>query len=138
MGKMEKVSLAVTLYGIPNCDTIKKAKTWLEHQHIEFTFHDFKKNGLDKKTIQAWLEHLAINEIINRKGTTWRALSTEQQAKADSLNSAIGLLIDFPSLVKRPVLQIQTSHGIDMAIGFKDTQYQSLFHISPSSNGINS
>ena len=93
-----------TLYGIPNCDTVKTARTWLaEHGH-DFTFHDFKKQGLERATVAAWLEQLDWEVLVNRKGTTWRGLPDERKAAVLDKASALALMLEFPSVIKRPVL----------------------------------
>ncbi len=79
----------ITLYGIPNCDTVKKARTWLAAQQLDFTFHDFKKQGLERATVEAWLQQLPWDVLVNRKGTTWRALSDERKAPIIDAASAI-------------------------------------------------
>ncbi|MFZ6674103.1 ArsC family reductase [Undibacterium sp. Xuan67W] len=123
---------SLVLYGIPNCDTVKKARTWLQEQGIAFTFHDFKKNGLDRATIQDWLQHKDLDILINRKGTTWRALTDEQKASVSDVDAAIALIIASPSVIKRPVLQMQTSSAASattshIEVGFSAQQYQPLF-----------
>jgi arsenate reductase len=75
--------MTTTLYGIPNCDTVKKARTWLAEHGQDFVFHDFKKQGLDRETVAGWLEQLDWDVLVNRKGTTWRKLSDERR-KASS------------------------------------------------------
>lgn len=118
----------ITLYGIPNCDTVKKSRTWLQDAKIDFVFHDFKKQGLDQFTIEHWLQHIALDQLINRKGTTWRALSDEQKASATELPSAIALMLASPSIIKRPVLQIQNGAAIKhVSVGFSAPQFQSIF-----------
>ena len=93
---------ALTVYGIPNCDTVKKARTWLGEQGIGFRFHDFRKEGLDRATVEAWLQSVPADKLLNRRGTTWRKLSEAEQARADS--DLAGLLVEHPSLIKRPVM----------------------------------
>ncbi|MDE2429373.1 MAG: ArsC family reductase [Burkholderiales bacterium] len=119
---------SITLYGIPNCDTVKKARTWLQDKGIAFQFHDFKKNGLDEQTVQTWLADIGLDVLINRKGTTWRALSDEQKAAAAEPQQAIALMIANPSVIKRPVLQILVDGKPQhQGVGFSADQYQSIF-----------
>ncbi|MCU6433627.1 ArsC family reductase [Undibacterium sp. Jales W-56] len=119
---------SLVLYGIPNCDTVKKARTWLQEQGIAFTFHDFKKNGLDRQTIQTWLRHTDLDILINRKGTTWRALTDQQKNSVSDVDAAIELMIASPSVIKRPVLQMQIeSAAPHIEVGFSAQQYQPLF-----------
>ena len=77
-----------TLYGIPNCDTVKKARTWLAEQQKDFTFHDFKKQGLTEATIEQWLKHVGWETLVNKKGTTWRGLPDERKAVVTDAASA--------------------------------------------------
>src|SRR5690349_17966846 len=99
----------ITLYGIPNCDTVKKARTWLADQQQDFTFHDFKKQGLDAATVQDWLAHVDWEVLVNKKGTTWRGLPDERKAAVVDAASASALMLEFPSVIKRPVLRTPDS-----------------------------
>lgn len=112
-----------TLYGIPNCDQVKKARAWLDVHQITYAFHDFKKKGLSAALARAWLDEAGPERIINRKGTTWRALDDGRKALVDKASGAVTLLCEAPSLVKRPVL----AHGSSLTIGFDATDYQRLF-----------
>ncbi|QGZ38784.1 arsenate reductase [Pseudoduganella flava] len=113
----------ITLYGIPNCDTVKKARTWLAERQQDFTFHDFKKQGLDEATVRHWLQHLDWEVLVNKKGTTWRGLPDERKAQVVDAASATALMLENPSVIKRPVLQTaQACH-----VGFKSEQYQQIF-----------
>ncbi|MDL2354230.1 MAG: ArsC family reductase [Pseudomonadota bacterium] len=115
--------MTTTLYGIPNCDTVKKARDWLAANGHEFAFHDFKKQGLERATVAAWLEGLDWEVLVNRKGTTWRKLSDERRAAVVDKASALALMLESPSVIKRPVLQ--GAHLLN--VGFSADQYQSLF-----------
>jgi arsenate reductase (glutaredoxin) len=120
----------ITLYGIPNCDTVKKARTWLTEHGIAFRFHDFKKDGLTKTTVEKWLESLPVGILINRKGTTWRTLSDVEKTSADHIPSAIELMLASPSVIKRPVLQRAGSSNQnknEFMVGFSTDQYKSFF-----------
>jgi Spx/MgsR family transcriptional regulator len=112
-----------TLYGIPNCDTVKKARTWLAEQDHDFTFHDFKKQGLERATAAEWLTQIDWQILVNRKGTTWRNLSDERKAAITDNASALDLILETPSVVKRPVLD----RGGKFSVGFSAAQYQDLF-----------
>jgi len=113
-----------TLYGIPNCDTVKKARTWLDQNGIAFTFHDFKKAGLDAPTVQAWLKDVEWETLVNRKGTTWRGLpDTAKEAVVDAA-SAQALMLESTSVIKRPVLQ----HEGKTHVGFSDAAYRQIFN----------
>lgn len=117
----------ITLYGIPNCDTVKKARVWLDENKIAFTFHNFKKDGLTSNIVEEWLTKLDLDTIINRKGTTWRALTEEQKQSANETPSAIALILEFPSIIKRPVLTIQSQKEVHSSVGFKPELFTSIF-----------
>lgn len=115
--------MKTTLYGIPNCDTVKKARTWLaEHGHA-VDFHDFKKQGLDRALAASWLDQLDWETLVNRKGTTWRKLSDERRAQVVDKASALDLMLENPSVVKRPVL----AGAGPLAVGFSNDQYAAIF-----------
>lgn len=128
---MKTANINIRLFGIPNCDTVKKARTWLEQQAIPFEFHNFKKDGLTQAQVETWLQKIELGTLINRKGTTWRALSDEQKSRANDRAGAIALILENPSLVKRPVLQINGSEALHpdlhVGVGFNDQQYQTIF-----------
>lgn len=115
--------MTVLLYGIPNCDTVKKARTWLESNGVDYTFHDFKKQGVDEKMLRAWLKHVPLATLLNKKGTTYRALSDADKARADSEAGALALMQASPSLIKRPVLDRDGK----VSVGFSADTYASLF-----------
>ena len=115
--------MTITLYGIPNCDTVKKARTWLADNAHDFTFHDFKKQGLERATVAAWLDQLDWEVLLNRKGTTWRKMSDERRAAVTDKASALDLMLEQPSVIKRPVLDQAGSYSV----GFSPAQYQHLF-----------
>jgi len=110
-----------TLYGIPNCDTIKRARKWLDDKNIAYEFHDYKKAGIDKKTLQNWCKEFGYETLINKRGTTWRKL--EDQLK-NNINetSAIKIMQENTSVIKRPVL-ISDHTKI---VGFNEADYKSL------------
>ena len=112
-----------TLYGIPNCDTVKKARTWLAEHGIDATFHDFKKQGLDQATVQRWLDVLDWETLVNRKGTTWRNLPDARKAAVTDKASALELVLESPSVVKRPVLD----RGGNFSVGYSEPQYAAYF-----------
>lgn len=116
----------ITLFGIPNCDTVKKARTWLDQHSISFVFHNFKKDGLKQEQVEGWLRNIELNLLINRKGTSWRALNDQQKQQADNQEGAIALVLENPSLIKRPVLQIDGSDS-QISLGFSESQYENIF-----------
>ena len=115
--------MSITLYGIPNCDTVKKARTWLDANGTAYTFHDFKKNGLTQELIAGWLKDVPWDVLVNRKGTTWRKLTDEQKAAVVDAASATELMVASPSVIKRPVL----SGKGKTSVGFSDDLYQQIF-----------
>ncbi|MGZ3184644.1 MAG: ArsC family reductase [Telluria sp.] len=110
------------LYGIPNCDTVKKARTWLAEHGQDVDFHDFRKQGLDRATVAGWLREVPWDVLVNRKGTTWRNLPDERKAQVLDADSALALMLEQPSVIKRPILQHEKVH-----VGFSDAQYQQIF-----------
>ncbi|ROV58790.1 ArsC family reductase [Vibrio ponticus] len=114
--------MTITMYGIPNCDTIKKAKKWLEAENVSFDFHDYRKQGIDTEMVTTFCQALGWENVLNKRGTTFRQLSQEQK---DSLNeqSAIALLVEHPAMIKRPILLVNDQYHI----GFKADQYAAIF-----------
>ncbi|HYD81375.1 MAG TPA: ArsC family reductase [Paucimonas sp.] len=112
-----------TLYGIPNCDQVKKARAWLETNKIDYVFHDFKKAGIERGLIATWLRDVAWDVLVNRKGTTWRALPDERKAAIADDASATALMLEAPSVVKRPVLHV----GGRTHVGFDEQRYREIF-----------
>jgi len=113
----------LVLYGIPNCDTVKKARTWLADNGHDFTFHDFKKQGLSRELVQGWLKDVDWETLVNRKGMTWRNLSDERKAQIIDADSATELMLENPSVIKRPVLQ-----GIGpVSVGFSSDAFATKF-----------
>jgi Spx/MgsR family transcriptional regulator len=110
------------LYGISNCDTVKKAKNWLETNQLEYSFHDFRKQGLEPDIIQGWLTQIAWDKLLNKRSTTWRNLEPEVQQSVNAEN-IIHLLVENPTLIKRPVLKV---NGI-INVGFNIDTYKGLF-----------
>jgi arsenate reductase len=110
-----------TLYGIPNCDTVKKARVWLDHHGVAFAFHDYKKQGIDRERLQAWVDAHGWETVLNRAGTTFRALPDADKANLDA-DKAIGLMLAQPSMIKRPVLDL----GDRTLVGFKPDAYAAV------------
>ncbi|MET3131216.1 Spx/MgsR family transcriptional regulator [Oxalobacteraceae bacterium GrIS 1.11] len=117
--------MAITVYGIPNCDTVKKARVWLSAQGQDFSFHDFKKQGLERATVAQWLQHLSWEVLLNRKGTTWRNLPEQRKAATVDAASALELMLEFPSVIKRPVLHREQQYEV----GFSDARYCAIFNL---------
>lgn len=110
------------IYGITNCDTVKKARRWLDAHHVDYQFHDFKKQGIDRATLKNWIDKLGLDVILNRRGTTWRNLSPSQK-NALQRNTALELLRQYPTLIKRPVIETDSQ----IIVGFDQKQYTSTF-----------
>ena len=111
----------VTLYGIPNCDTVKKARVWLADHGVDYQFHDFKKQGVPPERLNAWLATAGWETVLNRKGTTWRKLDAATQSTAIDAESAAKLLILNASLIKRPVVEWADQH--DVTVGFDAVEW---------------
>ena len=99
------MSKITTVYGIPNCDTVKKARTWLSEQGITYQFHDFKKQGVPAERLPDWMQAMGWEKLLNRQGTTWRKLDPSVQAAVTDAASASALMADNPSVIKRPVVE---------------------------------
>ncbi|KND56154.1 a glutathione-dependent thiol reductase [Candidatus Paraburkholderia kirkii] len=112
------------MYGIPNCDTVKKVRVWLEEHGVPFEFHDFKKAGVNEKLVQDCLKDVPLDQLINKRGTTWRGLSDVHKAEADTTADAIALMIHKLSIIKRPVVVV---NGRVKTLGFSAEQYETLF-----------
>lgn len=110
------------IYGIKNCDTIKKAKLWLSQQDIDYRFHDYRTDGLERKWLQQAEQKLGWEALLNKRGTTFRQLSEQQKANLNK-DTALELLISHPAMIKRPLL----IHNGVYHLGFKASQYQEIF-----------
>jgi arsenate reductase len=108
----------ITLYGITNCDSVKKARTWLDSQGLPYQFHDFKKAGVPPDQLPRWIEALGWEVVINRKGTTWRGLDEATRAGVTDAASAQALAMANASLIKRPIVEWDASHGGGVTAGF--------------------
>ena len=113
--------MEITLYGIPNCDTVKKARAWLAAHGVEYRFHDFKKQGVPEARLDRWIEELGWQKLVNRSGTTWRKLDPKLQADVIDVKSARRLMLENVSVIRRPVVEwgSRTTVGFDEA-GFTD------------------
>lgn len=111
--------MSITVYGIPNCDTVKKARTWLEQKDIAYAFHDYKKAGADAAQLQKWCDAMGWDTILNRAGTTFRKLPDAAKAELDTAK-AIALMLEQPSMIKRPVVE----HPAGLLVGFKPAEWE--------------
>jgi arsenate reductase len=115
------VAMKTTLYGIKNCDTMKKARTWLESHGVAYEFHDYKTNGIDAARLAGWARQLGWEVLLNRAGTTFRKLPGAAKENIDE-RKALRLMLEQPSMIKRPVLE----HGKTLLVGFSPEKYAAL------------
>ena len=113
--------MAVTLYGIKNCDTVKKARAWLESHDVDYDFHDYKTAGIDRGRLELWCKELGWEILLNRAGTTFRKLPDSDKKVSDS-RKAITLMLAQPSMIKRPVLE----QGRTLLVGFSEDRYSAV------------
>lgn len=111
--------MTIHLYGIPNCDTVKKARVWLDGQGKAYTFHDYKKEGAEPERIASWIAAAGLDLVVNRKGTTFRALSEDDKARAADAAQAPALLAANPSVIKRPIIE----HPGGLLVGFRPDEW---------------
>jgi arsenate reductase len=111
------------LYGIPNCNTVKKAQTWLKENGFEYEFHDFKKKGISEEKLKDWCNIFGWEKVLNKKGTTWKKVSLEEQAAVTDSNTAVQFLLQHTSAIKRPILDL---NGKAIHIGFDELHYAEL------------
>ncbi len=114
--------MTVTIYGIRNCDTMKKAFAWLDKQGVDYVFHDYKKDGIEKKRLETWSRQVGWEALLNRAGTTFRKLPEKDKA-ALTASKAMALMLTQPSMIRRPVLEI----GTRLLVGFKPDDYKAAF-----------
>ncbi len=110
--------MTITLYGIPNCDTVKKARTWLDAKGIAYTFHDYKKQGADPVRVASWIAAAGLERVVNRAGTTFRKLSVEDQEALGGAGAA-AVLVANTSVIKRPIVE----HPGGLLVGFKEAEW---------------
>jgi len=115
--------MSITMYGIKNCDTIKKARKWLEENGVAYQFHDYKKDGLDKAQLTSWVQELGYEALINKRGTTWRKLDDATKDNIDEA-SAIEIMLENTSIIKRPLLITDSSK----TLGFKADEYANILN----------
>ena len=115
--------MAIEFYGIPNCDTVKKARVWLDAKGIAYTFHDYKKEGADPEKLAAWIDAAGLDKVLNRAGTTFRKLPDADKADLNA-DKAVALMLAQPSMIKRPVLDLGDGRTL---VGFKPERYAEAF-----------
>ncbi len=114
--------MSVRIYGIPNCDTVKKARDWLDAQGVAYEFHDYKKSGADAAQLGRWCDALGWERVLNRAGTTFKKLADADKANLDH-DKAIALMLAQPSMIKRPIVEYRGG----LLIGFKPDEWQTAF-----------
>ena len=124
--------MTITIYGIKSCSTMKKAFTKLDELGVNYNFHDYKKQGIDKDSVQRWVNELGINKVLNKRGTTWRKLTDEQKQAADAnIDTAIDLLIENTSMIKRPIVEGQLADKNNgqpiLLCGFDEAEFEAAF-----------
>ncbi len=111
----------IKIYGIPNCDTMKKARKWLDKNELEYEFHDYKKLGVPEKNLKIWVKRAGWDVVLNKRGTTWRKLDDNVKNSIDE-TSSIQVMLNNASAIKRPVLE----SGKTLLVGFKEDEYKTL------------
>ena len=112
----------IKVYGIPNCDSVKKARQWLTEEGLTYEFHDYKKLGIDAALVTHWLEQAGPDIVINKRGTTWRKLSDNEKTQAETLSGAAALLTQNTSVIKRPVIVAEDT----LIVGYDPAQMATL------------
>ena len=113
----------LTMYGIKNCDTIKKARRWLEAHQIAYQFHDYRADGLDRAQLDTFIAELGWQALLNTRGTTWRKLDESLRNSIDNADAAAALMLEMPAIIKRPLL---CAPGPPMLLGFSELTYKKL------------
>jgi arsenate reductase len=113
----------ITLYGIKNCDTVKKARFWLEQHNVDYHFHDFRADGLTVAQVNAWIAEIGLETLVNKRSTTWKELDETTKTNLNGTNAAT-IISENPTLIKRPLLDT----GKQKHVGFKDTEYTTIFN----------
>ena len=120
--------MTITIYGIKSCSTMKKAFTKLDELGISYKFHDYKKQGIDKDSVQRWVNELGIDKVLNKRGTTWRKLTDEQKQAADAnIDTAINLLVEKTSMIKRPIVEGSYQEKLFLLCGYDEKAFDETF-----------
>jgi arsenate reductase (glutaredoxin) len=113
--------MSIHFYGIPNCDTVKKARAWLDAHQLPYVFHDYKKVGVDAQRLSSWCQVLGWNQVLNQAGTTFRSLPDDDKLNLDEAK-AIALMVAQPSMIKRPMVE----HAGGLLVGFSPAAFEAL------------
>ena len=114
------------IYGIPNCNTVKKAQSWLTEKGISYEFHDYKKKGITAGKLDEWCNAFGWEKVLNKKGTTWKKLSPEEQMAVNSQDATVAVLLKHTSAIKRPVIE---QEGKAILLGFNEEEYSACFGV---------
>ena len=113
-----------TVYGIPNCNTVKKSLDWLNKHSIQYDFHNYKKDGITVPKLNSWCKQINWQELVNKKGTTWKKLDASFQSSITNQKAAVQLMVEFTSVIKRPVIELDEKI---VAVGFDEDEYRKVF-----------
>ena len=116
-------NIMITLYGIKNCDTVKKSRDWLAKNNIAYQFHDFRADGLAQQQVKTWIAELGLETLVNKRSTTWKELADNVKTEFNEQN-AIAVIVENPTLIKRPLLDT----GAGRYVGFKEADYAKIFN----------
>ena len=114
-----------TMYGIKNCDTIKKARRWLEENQVEYRFHDYRADGIDAQLLHTFIAELGWEALLNTRGTTWRKLDESLRATINNADAVAALMLEMPAIIKRPLLW---APGKPMLLGFNESSYEKFIN----------
>lgn len=114
--------MSTTVFGIKNCDTVKKARKWLDKANIDYRFHDLREDGLDQRQVARWVKALGWETLVNKRSTTWKQLDEKTRQALDN-DRVVGVILEHPTLIKRPLLDLDGQ----FFVGFREAEYQSLF-----------
>ena len=115
--------MSITLYGIKNCDTVKKARGWLDNRKVDYRFHDFRAEAISKSQIEKWIADIGLETFVNKRSTTWKELDEDIKNSFSSV-SAVSIIMDNPTLIKRPLLDT----GRQKLVGFNEAEYVKIFN----------
>jgi len=119
---LDFAKMTITLYGIPNCSTVKKARLWLEEKGVDYAFHDYKKAGADAAKLEGWIAKAGLDKVLNRAGMTFRKLPDEAKADLDAAK-AVALMVAQPSCIKRPIVE----HEGGLLVGFVEKEWAAIW-----------